>query len=100
MAYGLSVVLHLKPGHADALLELLGPALERVRAEDGCLAFSVHRAAREPDTIWIYEAYVSEAYHDDIHESYPEIRRVLGAVPDHLSAGGMSLMSGEIVLVR
>jgi quinol monooxygenase YgiN len=51
-----------KPGQRDALVTLL---LEASADMPGCLVYTVHVSAAEPESIWVYEAWVTEADHDN-----------------------------------
>lgn len=99
MSYGLCVALPLRPGGASAVLELLTAAMPAIRREDGCLAFTVQQSDDDPDLIWIFEAYTSKQYHDDVHESIPEVKRVLAEVGQYL-AGQPVMFAGATLFQR
>jgi quinol monooxygenase YgiN len=84
MTFAMTIILHVKPEAADRVLALLTASVESSRSEDGCLAFDVNRSPSDPNTIWLYEAYVSEQYHDEIHEKLPVTQQALAAIPQLL----------------
>ena len=62
--YGLFGKFTAVAGQRDALLALLRDAAAMVRQAPGCEAWIVHTSPTDPDGIWIYEAWRSEADHD------------------------------------
>jgi|AOAMet2_C49A8_80_1029290.scaffolds.fasta_scaffold24673_2 quinol monooxygenase YgiN len=50
-------ILTSKPDQADALRELLIPATEAFRQEDGCKAYSLHEDLRRPGRFVTYEVW-------------------------------------------
>ena len=50
-----------KPGKADALRDLLLPATDAFRQEDGCLAYSLLEDRKSPGRFMTYEAWRDEA---------------------------------------
>lgn len=86
MAYGMVVLLHAKPGHRDEITRILDTMLPRAKEEDGCLAFNVHNSHDDPDLVWLYEVFTTMEYHDEVHESYAEVKAVLEQLPEHLFA--------------
>lgn len=98
MTYAMMVLLPTKPGMVQAVLDLLGPLIDRVRREEGCLAFTAH-VGDKPDCIWLYEAWITQKYHDEIHEAYPEVIRVLTDIPALLSSAP-TFHHGSIALTR
>jgi quinol monooxygenase YgiN len=99
VTFGMIVTLSVRPGRMDQVLEILGSLMPRVRDEEGCLAFSVLTSPATPDTVWLYESYSSESYHDDVHESFPEVKNVLARLPEHLTAPWV-VHQGELALSR
>ena len=81
MTFAMTVTLNVKPEATERVLALLAASVESSRHEDGCLAFSVYRSPADPTSIWIYEVYVSEQYHDEIHEKSPAAQQALAAIP-------------------
>ncbi|BEP14850.1 hypothetical protein acdb102_31610 [Acidothermaceae bacterium B102] len=86
MTFGMIVELRVSPGHMGDVLAVFESVMPRVRGEDGCLAFSLFPSTTDPLTLFLYESYVSERYHDDVHESFAEVKDVLAQLPQHLSA--------------
>ena len=97
MSYGMTVVLRVKPGHMDQVKAIIEGLVPRVTAEEGCLAFTLYTNKDEPDTIWLYEVYVSEEYHSDVHFQYDEVKAVMEKLPEHMAAP-WSIYEGETVL--
>ena len=95
MAYGMIVVLPVLPGRLQQVLDIFAAVMPAVRAEQGCLAFSILASPSEPDTLWLYESYVDQRYHDEVHEPSPEVRNVLAQLPQHLS-GPWTVHQGEL----
>lgn len=62
--YGLFGKFTAGTGQRDALVALLLEAAAMVRQAPGCEAWIVHTSPADPDGIWIYEAWRSEAHHD------------------------------------
>ena len=85
-AFSLAIRLELRDGSMGAVLELFEAMLPSLRAEEGCLAFVGHLVAGDPHTLWLYESYVSRAYHRDVHSSRPDVRRLLDALTPHLAS--------------
>lgn len=85
MPFGIVVLLHTLPGHRDEVIELLESMVPRTRQEEGCLAFTCYSADHDPDILWLHEVFVTQEYHDTVHESYAEVQQVLAELPAHLS---------------
>ena len=58
--YGMIGKMTAAAGTRDALLEIL---LESIGDMPGCLSYVVHKDAKDPDAIWISEAWDSEVSH-------------------------------------
>ena len=58
--YGMIGKMSAVTGKRDALLEIL---LESVGDMPGCLSYVVHKDVKEPDALWISEAWRDEASH-------------------------------------
>lgn len=58
--YGLIGKLKATPGQRDALIAIL---LDGVSGMPGCLSYVVARDPKDPDAVWITEAWESEAHH-------------------------------------
>ena len=98
MVYAMVVSFRVKEGRMDDALEVMAPVLRRAHDEDGCLSFEV-AVTPETNTMFIYEAYVSKAYHDDVHESYPEVVGALALLPE-LVDGPMDIAAGDLLFSR
>lgn len=59
--YGMLGRMKAQPGKRDDLLALL---LESSGGMPGCLSYIVARDAKDPDAIWITEAWDSKEHHD------------------------------------
>jgi len=59
--YGMLGRMKAKPGKRDELLALL---LESSGGMPGCLSYIVAKDAKDPDAIWITEAWDSKEHHD------------------------------------
>ncbi|WP_375399459.1 putative quinol monooxygenase [uncultured Amnibacterium sp.] len=92
--YAMRVSMDIKPGRMTEAVRLMGSIMERVRNEDGCLAFDVGTST-ESNTMFIYESFVNKAYHDDVHESYPEVIELLGSINDFVE-GPMSIETMQL----
>ena len=97
MTFGMVVEATAAPGHMDDVLAVFESVMPRVRSEDGCLAFSIFPSTTNPLTVFLYESYVSERYHDEVHESFDEVKNVLAQLPQHLAAPWV-IHQGEHVL--
>ena len=75
--YGLVGKLTAHPGQRDELLELLLEAARLVADAPGCDVWIVNISPDDPDSIWINEAWRSEADHD-ASLSQEEIRAIIG----------------------
>jgi len=63
--------LRAAPGKGDALAALLTEQVSVVRkAEPGCLAYRLHRSAKDADLFFFYETYVDDAAFD-AHRNAP-----------------------------
>jgi len=49
------------PGHADEVRDLMRSVAQATGQEDGCLTYLVHQAKDEPNTLVVYEQWVSPA---------------------------------------
>lgn len=50
----------VKPGRADAVVEIVAEFIDVVRAEDGCLRYDLFRVRRDPDTVVMVERWASK----------------------------------------
>ena len=74
------VRLVIKPERKDVVLDRLDAVVRQTRDEEGCVEFVVY-TAESPDEIWIKETYVTQAYHDDVHESAQVVKDLLAWLP-------------------
>jgi quinol monooxygenase YgiN len=61
--YGLCGKAKAHPGGRDALVEHLLKAAAALQQLDGCYLYVVSRAADDPDGVWVYEVWHSQADH-------------------------------------
>jgi len=60
--YSLLLKTQLQPGGLERFMEAMRVnAASSVRDEPGCLVFDVIRDFSDPDLVWLYEVYESEA---------------------------------------
>lgn len=59
------VVAQAKPGQGDAALAAFGEVAVPTHAEQGCIAYALHRSAADPDQIVLVERWVSRQALDD-----------------------------------
>ena len=83
--YGYLATMRTRPGRRDELVKILLGGEEGLR-EAGCELYVVGTAADDPDTVWVYEVWLSEAHH---HASLdlPQTRAAIAAA--------MPLLTGE-----
>jgi quinol monooxygenase YgiN len=63
--YGLHSQFTAQPGQAETLTEILLAAAEELRSNDACPLYLVSRSPDDPDVIWVTEAWISKAAHDE-----------------------------------
>jgi quinol monooxygenase YgiN len=78
------VRLLVEPSRLDVVLDRLGVIVEQTRGEEGTLEFVVY-TTDTPGEIWLKETYVSQEYHDNVHEDTPEIRALLAWLPGEVT---------------
>mgnify|MGYP001167312425 CR=1 FL=1 len=61
--YGLFGQMRAHPGQRDALLDYLLRGAAALNDLDGCALYVVSSAPDDPDAIWVYEVWRSEADH-------------------------------------
>jgi quinol monooxygenase YgiN len=59
------VVAQAKPGQGDAALAAFGGVAVPTHAEEGCIAYALHRSAADPDQIVLVERWASRAALDE-----------------------------------
>lgn len=96
--YGLIGKITSAPGKRDELISIL---LENATTMPGCLSYIVAKDASEVNTIWITEAWDSEASHNaslalpSVKEAIAKGRPLIGGLGDRVvttPVGGMGLM--------
>jgi len=75
MAIGMSVVLQVRAGSADAAKKILAEIAGPVRDEPGCVLFEAHQASDDENTFFLYEQYADQAA-VDAHMATPMFTRV------------------------
>ncbi len=67
-------VVHLRPaeGKADEVIAALSTAIEQTHAEEGCLAYALHRDLQDPNHLVLVERWRSQADLDE-HMTKPYI---------------------------
>ena len=76
--YGLIGKIKAQPGQRAALLDLLLQAAGALGEVEGCYIYLISEATDDPDTIWITEAWRSQADHDASLEN-EGVRAVISA---------------------
>src|SRR5262245_2532251 len=61
--YGVHGRIVAKPGHGDELAAILREAAAGLEANPDCLLYLVSRAADDPDSVWVTEAWADRAAH-------------------------------------
>ena len=61
--YGMHGRIVARPGHGDELAAILLEAAAGLRANPDCLLYVVSRAADDPDSVWVAEAWTDRAAH-------------------------------------
>jgi quinol monooxygenase YgiN len=74
----------VEPSRLDVVLDRLSVIVEQTRGEEGTLEFVVY-TTDTPGEIWLKETYVSQEYHDNVHEDPPEIRALLAWLPGEVT---------------
>ncbi len=74
----------VEPSRLDVVLDRLSVIVEQTRGEEGTLEFVVY-TTDTPGEIWLKETYVSQEYHDNVHEDTPEIRALLAWLPGEVT---------------
>ena len=52
--------IEVKPGRADAVVEIVTRHLDTIRAEEGCLRYDLYRVRRDDDTLVMVEQWASK----------------------------------------
>ncbi len=61
--FGLYGKMTAYPGQRDALIQIMLNAAQSLRDMEGCYLYVINRATDDPDAIWIYEVWRSQADH-------------------------------------
>jgi quinol monooxygenase YgiN len=61
--YGMHGRIVARPGHGDELAAILLEAAAGLEANPECLLYVVARAADDPESVWVTEAWTSRAAH-------------------------------------
>jgi quinol monooxygenase YgiN len=61
--YGMHGRIVARPGHGDELAAILLEAAAGLAANPECLLYVVNRAADDPDSVWVTEAWTSRDAH-------------------------------------
>ena len=61
--YGMHGRIVAQPGHGDELVAILREAAAGLEANPDCLFYVVSRAAGDPDSVWVTEAWTDRAAH-------------------------------------
>ena len=61
--YGMHGRIVAQPGHGDELAAILREAAARLEADPDCLLYIVSRAAGDPDSVWVTEAWTDRTAH-------------------------------------
>lgn len=94
--YVLMVTLHVQPEHRAAFLEsMLDDARGSVLDEPGCLRFDVLQDAKDPNTLYLYEAYRDEQAFQ-AHLQAPHFLRWRDTVKDWYAAPSQVVSSTSI----
>ncbi len=85
--YGLFGKLTAQPGQRDALIDQLLQAAKLMPEIEGCSLYVINSAPDDPDAIWVYEAWRSQADHDASldHET---VKAVIAAARPLIAGGG------------
>jgi quinol monooxygenase YgiN len=86
MAYVVAATWRAKQGEENRISGIIEAMTRPSRAEDGCLLYQGHRSLEQPDSFFLYEAYVDEdAY--NAHTQTPHFTElVVGDAIPHLVA--------------
>ncbi len=61
--FGLYGKMTAHPGKGDTLIQLMLNAARSLRDMEGCYLYVINRATDDPDALWIYEVWRSQADH-------------------------------------
>mmetsp|Transcript_28313 Transcript_28313/g.76469 ORF Transcript_28313/g.76469 Transcript_28313/m.76469 type:complete len:149 (-) Transcript_28313:424-870(-) len=76
MPYVLIVSGTLKPGKMEEFKGYFQPLAEHVnKNEEGCLTYQLSIGEENPDSLVIFERYISKAYLEQVHWASPEFKK-------------------------
>lgn len=87
------VLAQAKPGQGDAALEAFGRVAVPTHAEEGCIAYALHRSASDADQIVLVERWASRAALDE-HLATTHLQEFRAGSAD-LWAGPMTILVTE-----
>ena len=81
--FAIFVTIKIKPGFAEKFKEAsLGDAQGSVRDEPGCLRFDIHQSQTDPNTFHLYEVYINQDAHANLHRNAPHYLKWRETVQD------------------
>jgi len=85
-------VLDAKPGHADALRQLITELAAQVRREPGCVTFTPYQDHGHPGRFYLYEVYASlPAFRQHLRTAH--VRRFIAALPTISTSSGADALT-------
>src|SRR5215218_3094641 len=85
--YGLFGKMRAQPGQRDALIDQLLQAAKLMPEIEGCHLYVINSAPDDPDVIWVYEAWRSQADHD-ASLNHETVKAVIAAARPLIAGGG------------
>jgi len=85
--YGLFGKLTAQPGQRDALIDQLLQAANLMPEIEGCHLYIINAAPDDPNAIWVYEAWRSQADHD-ASLNHEMVKAVIAAARPLIAGGG------------
>ena len=79
---GVMIKFNAQPGRGDALADHLAQSADLAQDEPGTELWIVHRSPTDPDTVWVYEVYASDAARaaHEATDAYQKAREGTGAL--------------------
>jgi len=85
-------VLHAKPGHTDALGQLITGLVAQVRREPGCVTFTPYQDHGHPGRFYLYEVYANlPAFRQHLRTAH--VRRFIAALPAVSTSSGADALT-------
>ena len=85
-------VLDAKPGHADALRQLITELAAQVRREPGCVTFVPYQDHGRPGRFYLYEVYASlPAFRQHLRTAH--VQRFIAALPAFSTSSGADALT-------